>query len=269
MSVAPGCASTETPPAAPSTPIQVELSISEAPPLNTPALLTCTVSTTSDALDTTAQITLPDGATLVSGTLDWQGDLRVGEPVSFSAEIVFVETGNWRIEASARHVVDENNSWGDLEAIFLTIGVDHSEFGWPPTGPVEIEQEDAPVLIDFSISHPPLLNELAELTLTLSPRDDMPDITARIMLPEGAALVDGSLEWHGDLQAGVPVTLSAQIVFKETGNWSIKGGYWQWVGEENSWGVVDFIYLIIGIDHSEFGQPPEPDIDDLPSPPSI
>jgi len=51
------------------------------------------------------------------------------------------ETGNWAIEAVARHVIDEENSWGDIDVIHLNVGVDYAVLGWPSVGPVsEIEQ---------------------------------------------------------------------------------------------------------------------------------
>jgi hypothetical protein len=71
---------------APSTPIKVDLSISHAPAVNAVANLTCTVSSTKDAPNTTAQVKLPEGASLVSGSLNWQGNLKANEPVSFSAK---------------------------------------------------------------------------------------------------------------------------------------------------------------------------------------
>ena len=128
---------TETPP---STPIKVHLSISEAPVVNATARLTLIVSTTRDALNTEAHVKLPAGATPVSGNLTWRGDLKAGQPISLSAEIMFSEAGKWAIEATARSVVDASASWGDIDVVYLTIGTESSSLGWPPTGPVKIEQ---------------------------------------------------------------------------------------------------------------------------------
>ena len=130
-----------TPEGVPSTPIEVNLSISKAPALNQTVELTCTVSSIFDVPNTTAQIILPDGARLVSGDLTWRGDLGADKPIFFSAKIVFKEAGNWAIEAVARHVIDEENSWGDIDVIYLNVGVDYGVLGWPSVGPLsEIEQ---------------------------------------------------------------------------------------------------------------------------------
>lgn len=277
-SVATGCAPVET---TPHPGITVEVSFPDgAPPLDQEAELNCVITSQRLTLENmSVEIRLPEGLELVSGELFWLGDVAKGdEIVAIEAIVRAVKIGNWAIELSKSIDPEEQGGFGFmpgwLDAIYVSVSEDSAEWGiYPPwykngSHAVPITVVDAPVVIDFSISHPPLLNEPAELTLTLSPRDDMPSITARIILPEGAALVSGNLEWQRDLKAGVPATLSAQIVFNETGNCRIDGGYWQWVGEENSWGVYRSIYLIIGIDQSDFAQPPEPDVEDLPPPPS-
>lgn len=60
-------------------PLEVELSISNAPALNETAELTCVVTSVRDAKNTTARIELPEGFILVSGNLTWEGDIIVPE----------------------------------------------------------------------------------------------------------------------------------------------------------------------------------------------
>lgn len=103
---------------------KADLSISEAPALNEVVKLTLTVLFHGDAANTTAQIKLPGGATLLSGNLTWQGDLKAGEPVILSAGIVFREAGRWSIEGVAKAIGTSNADY-----IYLTVGVDHGEFG--------------------------------------------------------------------------------------------------------------------------------------------
>ena len=114
---------------APSTGMEVDLSISNAPALNQTAELTCTITSISDAHNTTAQITLPEGLVLVSGNLYWTGDIIVPEEekrkhprpnrsdpdydrlceeyvypkgrVEFSAVVKTVEVGHWNLVARA------------------------------------------------------------------------------------------------------------------------------------------------------------------------
>jgi hypothetical protein len=133
--------SQEKPPSEPSSPLQVTLYISHAPLLNEIVEVICTISSLVSCPNSTAEVRLPDGATLVSGNLTWEGDVEPGgEPVSFSTEIVFHKTGHWKIEGVVRYMYNETSGWSDLDTIYLNIGADHSEFGWPRTGPVGLEQ---------------------------------------------------------------------------------------------------------------------------------
>jgi len=129
---------------APFSGIKVDLSIPHAPVLNEAVELTCTISSDINILNTTAQIMLRRAGTPISvgdNVTTWQGDLKADEPASFSTEILFNKAGKWAIEASAWHVIDEKNSYGGMDVIYLTVGVDSGAFGWPPTGPVKVEQE--------------------------------------------------------------------------------------------------------------------------------
>ena len=257
-------------------PVTVELSFPEgAPPLNQTRELRCTIKTLRIGIDPHVDINiqLPDGFELVSGELSWAGTVPEDSSIDVvSAVVKSIKVGNWTIDETHNIEVYSGPGGG---RIYVAVSEDSAEWGkyppWTREGgyPVPPVQSEGPVIIkEFSISHAPVLGEPADLTLTVLTRDDMPDSTVRIMLPEGAAVIDGNLEWHGDLKAGVPVTLSAKIVFKKTGNWRIYGGYWQWVGKENSWGVFHSIYLIIGVNNSSFGQPPEPSDESRPIPPT-
>ena len=104
------------------TPISVQLAISSPPILNEIVQVNCAISSVLDAPNSTAEIILPEGAHLVSGNLKWSGDLLRDVPVLFSVYIVFVESGNWTIKALARHVLDTENSWGDLDAVHVNVG---------------------------------------------------------------------------------------------------------------------------------------------------
>lgn len=243
---------TESPP---SPLIQVELFMSEAPPLNTPINLTCTLTLISrypGVENTTAQIILPDGVTLVSGNLTWEGDLKSGESLSFSPTIIFNEVGHYTIEAVTRHQIDNQHGWGDMDTLYLDIGVEQSQFGWPPE-PVKVTVAESSSFpkVDLSISHPPTMNEPALVTCVLTSEIEMPNITAKILLSLGAELVSGNLEWRGDLKADVPVSFSAQIIFIQTGYNYIGWHVWQ-AGNEISWANPRNIELRIGEESSSF-----------------
>jgi predicted small secreted protein len=120
-------------------PVSVDLSISKLPVLNEPAELTLTLTPSRDAPNSIAQILLPKGAELVRGDLDWQGNLTAGTLVSYSVEIVFNQAGKWTITATGRHEGQDVYQWGEMDAIHINVGVDHSEFGWEPEPGIAIQ----------------------------------------------------------------------------------------------------------------------------------
>lgn len=129
-------------PSEPSAPIRVELYMPSAPRLNEAIEVTCNVSALIDMPDSSARIELPDGVSLISGNLTWGGDLKANHPVSFSAEISFNKADKYAIRATANHMINKTSGWGDMDSIYLTIGTDKSEFGWPPTGPLPFRQTE-------------------------------------------------------------------------------------------------------------------------------
>jgi hypothetical protein len=222
----------------PSPPVKVELSLPTAPLLNEAIELTCTVTSRRDAPNISAQIKLPEGANLSKGNLEWWGDFKANEPATFSAQIVFIKTGHWRIEATT--------SGGGLGVLFLNIGTDHSEFGWP-SGPVAVEtvNPDAIPRVDLVLARIPLLNEPAEITCTLSSSVELQNLTLQLMLPPGAAVTTVDPEWKGDLKAGIPVTFSKPVIFKQPGRNGI-GWHLTQSGRATSWANPEVICLNIG-----------------------
>lgn len=125
-----------------SAPIRVELYMPRAPTVNETIEVTCNVSSLVDLPDSSARIELPDRVSLISGNLTWEGDLKANHPVSFSAEISFNKADKYAIRATVSHMINETEGWSDSDSVYLTIGTDRSEFGWPPTGPLPFRQTE-------------------------------------------------------------------------------------------------------------------------------
>jgi hypothetical protein len=83
-----------------------------------------------DAPDVTAQIELPAHAHLVAGGLEWQGDLSAKDKVSFEATIVFTRAGDAAVFCRANKRIDAENSWGDMDELYLSIGNTTSHVGY-------------------------------------------------------------------------------------------------------------------------------------------
>jgi hypothetical protein len=214
-------------------------------------------------------IRLPEAFELVGGNLSWFGDINQGAELEVvSAVVRAIEAGNWAIELRTSIDPEEQGGfsmypdWQD--AIYVAVSEDSAEWGvYPPwyeggghEVPIEVVDETSSPIVALSISHAPLVNEPAEITCTLTTLIDYPDMNAQITSIYGdLALVDGSLEWHGDLAANMPATFSAQVVFTRSGVYEIGWRVWQ-TGQDFTWATPGLICLKIGEEESSFCEEP-------------
>ncbi|MCJ7516275.1 MAG: hypothetical protein MUO89_10020 [Dehalococcoidia bacterium] len=201
--------------------------MSKAPRLNEPAKINFTVKSAFPAPNSVAEVELPSSATLIDGSLSWQGDLEPGSPVQLSGTIKFIEEGQWTIEAFAKHTIDEQNCWGDEAYIYLTVTKEAGEFGFGTTetgnsAGTTTNDFASPLEVKLSLSNAPALNQTAELTCKAFSRFGVPDIIFHVYLPEGLALVDGNLTWQGSLAENQSFELKATVKAVKTGNWTIE-----------------------------------------------
>jgi hypothetical protein len=124
-----------------SNPVIIQLDISKPPMVGEEATLTCTITALYDEPDFFAQITflkspgiqtdVPLSDFLVSGDLEWQGDLKSQTPVTFSAIIKFPEEGEWQINAFGNSLVRKNAQFlGFTDGINITITKNKAYYGW-------------------------------------------------------------------------------------------------------------------------------------------
>ncbi len=151
-------------------PIKVELSIPYAPALNQAVDVTCTVSSIWDITDLTVTITTrrrvfaPPGADIeqpyIAGDNTTQVlNLKANQPVSFSSEVAFKETGSWSIDAVAiGYAPIYDHFWSDEASLNLTVNADSGVMGWtfpaPPIypKPPQASPEAPAVLPDSTIA---------------------------------------------------------------------------------------------------------------------
>ncbi len=120
------------------TPIHTALAIDQYPQLGQTATLTCEITTVVDAPGTQARLELPADTRLVEGSLSWQGDLLVNQPVQLIAKIAFNTLGEKSLYCRALRPVDADNTWGDLAELYLTVGQANSQAGFAP---IPLEQQ--------------------------------------------------------------------------------------------------------------------------------
>lgn len=121
----------------PHTPIDVTLRIEKAPRLGEVTTITCQATTSQPAPGTTLQIELPASVQTEAGATSWQGDLAVDHPAVLSARVRFSALGDTTVTCRALRPIDAKNTWGDLEAVYLSIGREQSQFGFAPVAPAD------------------------------------------------------------------------------------------------------------------------------------
>ena len=112
-------------------PIMVKLGMSKAPKLDETAELTWTIRSVWDMANCEGRVELPQGAIKVAGDLVWSGALKQDIPVQLSATIKFGKEGEWAIRGVAKGIIDANNSWSNVDYIFLKVTKDSGQFVIP------------------------------------------------------------------------------------------------------------------------------------------
>jgi hypothetical protein len=111
-------------------PITVNLEISKAPRLNETAIIKLLIHSAVNADNTEGAIELPDAAIKIEGDIYWKGNLAQGVNVELVSKIKFVKEGNWEIKGYAKHEINKENYWGDVDYIYLNVTEASGSFGY-------------------------------------------------------------------------------------------------------------------------------------------
>ena len=209
----------------PSSGMEVELSISNAPALNETAELTCVVTSVRDAKNSTVRIELPEGFILVSGDFTWAGDIIVPEEeklkhprppsdcsgpecnrlwreyeypkgrVEFSAVVKAVKVGHWNISARAR---GEGIPGGGIDRIYISVFEDKATVSdsppknnWISGGGGGGAVNGDKISANLSLSALPMLNKEVDLVFMVTPLVDLSDARINLAIPrKGMEIVE-------------------------------------------------------------------------------
>jgi len=206
-------------------PIVVQLNVSKIPVIDEETDILFRLSSILDAPNTTASIILPDGVELINGTLTGRWDLKANEPGFLNATVKFKNPGDYEIKAEAHRQVDEGTSWGDQNAIYLTIGQEISMYTPPPiyAKPIALDSDN--------------LTEIPAIPINVSEMrlDQFRNIAARnissIKVENGSAIVTSSN--FSDSSALGSLTFSGYWDYvteigdvRVTPNTQVHGKYW-------------------------------------------
>ncbi len=119
-----------------------ELNFSEPPEFNKPVELTMDVVEGGFPYPNAAiEINLPDGFELVSGDLEWQGDLTKDVPVQLKAVVKPIKTGDWVIEG---FVIGHEEGKRIRTALYVSVSEDSVEVSRVPSPGFGAEPEAKP-----------------------------------------------------------------------------------------------------------------------------
>ena len=117
-------------------PLFAELSFSEPPALGKPVEVTFTFGMQEDyphdGKNATARLIIPEAFELVSGTLEWRGDILQHKTYTLQATIKAVKTGNWRIRGVATYSSSPNYTPHNGDTLYISVFEDSAEISDGP-----------------------------------------------------------------------------------------------------------------------------------------
>ena len=263
----------------PSSPIRVDISLSNAPALNQTAMITVTLYSPRYRDNVSSRIFLSEGISFLEGDMSWEGFLYENSTIKFNATVKIIKTGDFDITARAfienegagRDIlylrILENETFVSKAHFPLAVTNDSMtrlnpedipQINISPTNISEPEPSyfnytrdaqapSSPLKIDMSISSEPKFNQDVLITTRISSVINTENITVKFVLPEGFTFVDGISTWEGNLNKGDIITFTSTIKPVRYGKWEIvaiaKG--------KNGIGAKDNLYFLISGNTSE------------------
>ena len=228
----------------PIAPMNVNLSMSGIPSLNTVVKLMFTATPLENAPNTTVQILLPDEFVLVAGDLFWNGDLAKNETILLNASVEAVKMGDYVIKASA---ISNQISYifGKTDNLYISVFETTATVSdkapinnWVNKAAIPLSQNCDEISANLSLSSLPLLNKEVGLVFMVTPLIDISNAQVDVVLPEkgleiveikppskpsipsefthpsGLDVLGNQLTWNGDIAKNE--TLLIEVVVKST-----------------------------------------------------
>lgn len=232
----------------PISPLQATLYLSDKPLLNTPVTLTLSFKSIVDALNTSAKIELPDGFKLVSGNLEWQGDLKKNEEQKIEIVVKSTKVGYYQLKGFAISK-QEDSFFGDSDIIYVEVSRDDAIIGSKPENnwyepgqgqAVPLSENNEQIQSELIISQNPELNKEFTIIYRVTPFIDLSDPQrtqlslvfppkafelVRIQFPEDGKTYkyETQVSWKGSINEGQTVEIKATFKVVNTGWGSVYG----------------------------------------------
>jgi hypothetical protein len=203
-----------------------DFSVTGEPVLNQEVEIVFTVNPVLEAPHTEIRFYLPEGIELVQGDLTWKGDIKKDELVQVKITVKPIQEGQWMIWSYVESVFSsKRKEHYTYYLVFLTSkesGQVSRTWFYPPSP----EGEAKLMMINMILDAPPdpRVGEEIVLTFSLIASKDLSTVRAVVVLPEEFTLVNGSLEWTGDLkEAEIIEVIRITIIPTERGRFWFTG----------------------------------------------
>lgn len=234
--------------------ISPELSLPRAPKLGQTGELTLTATAMVDAPNAQVSIQLPREIELVSGNLQWSGNMARGDVVVLKATIRPAKAGKWLIQSALAFSRDP----GVLRFLpghylYLYVFEDGSDTVEGP--PIT---ETPKVQIDFFFSSLPGLNQQAEVVSRVTALNgDLPNAEVGIHSTD-LNFISENRTWRGNLYKGVPVELRVPVQPAVNGTLPIMSTVSAFDAERDGWVSVGMKYLYLQVNDASAILVPQP-----------
>ena len=202
-----------------------DFSVTGEPVLNQDVEIVFTVNPVLKAPNTEIRFYLPEGIELVQGDLTWKGDIKKDELVQIKITVKPIQEGQWIMHSYVESVFSsKRKEHYTYYLVFLTSkesGQVSRTWFYPPSP--EGTSLDIPIGLALKSTPTPDVGEEVVLTFAVMASEDMPAVKAVIVLPEEFILLDGILEWSGDLEKEKEEIFQITIKTTERGRFEIMG----------------------------------------------
>ncbi|GEM_PF-2597795 len=236
--------------------IQSHLSIPNPPSLGKTAELIFTMTALADANLIQASVRMPPELKIISGNLEWSGNLAKGETLELKAVIKATSVGKWTIQSDCYYSPHEAGGVYVL-SVPLTLYVFKDGADTVESPPLKSPPQ---VSIELSFSSLPALHEKAELTCVIVALDgDLPKAQIGVnWRTSGFQLIIGDDYWRGALQEGIPLELKLVLEPTVTGTLGVMAdvAFFDENSEMYSWLTDKKVYVSVTATSASLVDPP-------------
>lgn len=167
-------------------------------------------------------------------------------PVQVEGTIRAVKIGTWNIEAFLVYK-GRTAAYSGYISIHVQVSENSAQVGegyhWPWMDNENVQHGQPvnlaprlPLNIELSFTQQPSLNQAVDLTCSVRSEFDVADASVEIDLPSGFIVIDGDLNWEGEILGGTQVEFNVKVKMVELGDWEIQAQVSSQALDFSNWG---------------------------------